>query len=119
MISIELKDLRLQAHHGLYAGEHKTGNTYHVDLSVKYDEGLRTFESLENTINYVKLYEIVSQRMKTSTHLLERLCDDIAKEIKFQYPFIKEINISVYKLQPPIENFEGRVGVTLHKIYEV
>lgn len=119
MISIELKDVRIQAYHGLYDDELKTGNTYQVDLSVKYDEGLRTFEDLESTINYVKLYEIVSVRMQSSTHLIERLCHDIAKDIKLQYPFILEIMISLYKLQAPIENFEGRVGVTLHKIYNV
>jgi dihydroneopterin aldolase len=119
MISIELKDVYIHANHGLYKGESKTGNGYQLDLSVNYDEGSKKFEKLESTINYVRLYEIVKQRMKIPTPLLEQLCDEIIQEIKTQYPFVQEVRLSLYKLQAPIENFEGRVGVTLHKIFNV
>jgi dihydroneopterin aldolase len=119
MISIELKDVKFFAHHGLYEGELKTGNIYEINLCVKYDEGSRTFEKLESTINYVELYEILRQRMHKPTALLEELCDGILKEIKLRYPHISEATISVYKLQAPIENFEGRVGVTLCKMFNV
>jgi len=117
MISIELKDVRIQANHGLYPGESKTGNVYQINLCVKYEEGHIIFDTLQSTINYVELYEIVRQRMQLPTALLEKLCDDILQQIKFQYPFITEATISLYKIQAPIENFEGRVGVTLHKIF--
>ena len=119
MISIELKDVRLYARHGFYKDEPRTGNIYHVDLCVKYEEGNTKFHTLADTINYVELYEIVRQRMEASTHLLEKLCDEIVQQIKLQYPFIAEAMISVYKIQAPIENFEGKVGVTLHKIFDV
>lgn len=117
MISIELKDVRIQATHGLYKGESKTGNTYQCDLSVQYDEGDRNFREVESTINYVTLYEIVRQRMETPTHLLEQLCVEIIQEIKLRFAFIKEASISIYKLHAPIENFEGKVGVTLNKVF--
>ena len=117
MICIELKDVRLYARHGFYKEETKTGNVYHVDLCVKYEEGNAKFNSLTDTIDYVKLYDIVSQRMQTPAPLLERLCAEIIQQIKTQYPFIAEAMISVYKIQAPIENFEGKVGVSLHKIF--
>lgn len=117
MISIELKDVRLQARHGLYKGESKIGNTYQIDLCVKFEEGSITFNKLGDTINYVELYEIVKRGMKEPAHLLEKLCDDIIQQIKLQYPFIAEATISLYKMHAPIENFEGRVGVTLRKIF--
>ena len=117
MISIELKDVLIQANHGLYQGESKTGNIYHIDLSVQYDEGSSTFDKLQDTINYVELYEIVKQRMRVPTPLLEKLCDRIIRQIKIQYPFITEARISLYKIQAPVENFEGKVGVILHKIF--
>jgi 7,8-dihydroneopterin aldolase/epimerase/oxygenase len=119
MISIELKDVRMQAHHGLYKGESKTGNIYEIDLCVKYEEGQRIFDELRSTINYEELYEIVKQQMQVPTPLLEKLCDGIIQQIRFQYPFIAEVSISVYKIQAPIENFEGRIGVTLYKIFSV
>ena len=119
MISIELKDIRLHANHGIYEGEDKTGNGYHIDLSVKYDESNTDFTSLANTINYVELYDILKQRMQSRSGLLEKLCAGVIQQIYLRFPFISEVTISVYKIQAPIENFEGKVGVTLHKMFNV
>lgn len=115
MLSIELKDLVIHARHGLYPGESTTGNVYHIDLSVAYDERGITFDSILNTIDYVKLYDIVRQRMQDSSALLEKLCSDIIQQIKDNYPQVAEVVLSVYKIQAPIENFEGKVGVTLQR----
>lgn len=117
MTSIELKDIRLHGRHGLYEGESKTGNLYHIDLAVKFDEANEHIKSLRQTINYVRLYDILKQRMQTPVALLETIGDEIVQQIKNEYPIVKEILISIYKMQPPIENFEGKVGVTLHKIF--
>ncbi|MBC7830011.1 MAG: dihydroneopterin aldolase [Chitinophagaceae bacterium] len=119
MITIELKDVRIQAHHGLYKGESKTGNIYHIDLCVTFKEGNTGFDKLSDTIDYVELYEIVKQRMQEPAHLLEKLCDEMIERIRLKYPFITEASISMYKIHPPIENFEGKVGVTLYKIFDV
>lgn len=115
MISIELKDVRIQAQHGLHKGESITGNEYHIALCVRYEEGSTVFDRLKDTINYVELYEIVKQRMQFPTHLLEKLCVEILQQVKLQFPFILDATVSVYKIQAPIENFEGKVGVTLYK----
>jgi len=117
MVSIQLKDVKLLAHHGLYPDESKTGNIYHIDLSVNYDEGNMKFDSIEDTIDYVALYEIIKLRMQSTTALLEKLCDEIIQQIKMQYPFVTEVVISVKKIQAPIENFEGKVGVTFRKVF--
>ena len=117
MISIELKDIRLHGSHGVYHGESKTGNLYQVDLCVKYEEGGANFHTLNDTISYVELYDILRQRMQFPTPLLEKLRIEIIGQIKHQYPFIAEAMISIYKLQAPIQNFEGKVGVSLHKIF--
>jgi dihydroneopterin aldolase len=117
MTSIELKDIILHGSHGVYDGESKTGNTYQVDLCVKYEEGNTDFNTLSDTISYVQLYDILRQRMQSPTALLEKLCTEIILQIKQQFPFIAEAMISIYKLQAPIQNFEGKVGVSLHKIF--
>lgn len=115
MLSIELKDVRIHARHGLYPGEASTGNVYHVDLAVVYDETGLTFDSIDNTINYVQLYDIIKQRMQDASALLEKICSDIVQQIKHDFPMVKEVVLSVYKIQAPIENFEGKVGVTLQR----
>lgn len=118
MVVIELQQVRLQAFHGVYAGEQKTGSLYEINVKVSYEEGDTTFDDLKNTINYVEILEIVKQRMRIPTGLLEKVADDIIRTIKQQYPFSTGISFSIYKLDAPVENFQGKIGVTLHKKFD-
>ena len=83
-----------------------------------YDEKDRPFESLETIVNYVNLFAIVKQRMHQPSPLLEKIADEIIGKIKVQYPFIREVILSIYKLQAPIGNFQGKAGMTLHKKFD-
>lgn len=118
MVSIEIRNLILHAYHGVYEDEHKTGSAYEVNLEVNFDENGREFESLEDTINYEDLLDIVKQRMMVRNTLLEKVADGIIRKIKHQCPRALEIRLSIYKLQPPVENFHGRLGVTMHKRFD-
>jgi dihydroneopterin aldolase len=119
MVTIELRDIRLNAYHGIYEGEQKTGSPYDVNIKVIYNEDATHFDKLENTINYVAVFGIIRERMKIPTPLLEKVALGMIEEIKQRWPFIVEVMVSVYKLEPPIENFQGRVGVTIHKQFNV
>lgn len=118
MVSIELHNLRLHAYHGLYPGEEKTGSAYEVNIKVSYDEGAAQFDDIRNTINYVEVFEIVKSRMAVPTPLLEKVAEGIIRRIKHQYPFSTEVVISIYKLEPPIENIQGKIGITMRKEWE-
>lgn len=115
MLTIHLKDLHFFAFHGVYEGEEKVGSDYELHLNVSYEEKKIKFDSLRNVLNYAELYEIVNKRMAMPTPLLEEVAESIIRKIRHEYSFVKEISISIFKLQPPIENFQGKVGVTLHK----
>ena len=73
---------------------------------------------LTNFSNYVNLFAIVKQRMHQPSPLLEKIADEIIGKIRVQYPFIREVIISIYKLQAPIGNFQGKAGMTLHKKFD-
>jgi dihydroneopterin aldolase len=115
MITVQLHDVKINAAHGIYDGEESLGNPYIINLDVTYDEGTGDLEKISNTIDYVDLFEIVKNRMMIPTGLLEKLCDSIIRHLRHQYPFIKEVNLSIYKLQAPIRNFHGKVGVSMNK----
>jgi dihydroneopterin aldolase len=115
MVSVELKNIRIYAFHGIYEGENRTGSPYEVGVKVCYEEGKADFSDINDTINYADLFSIVKQRMLVPTPLLEKVADGIIRRIKHQYPNIREVILSIYKLEAPIENFEGKVGVTMHK----
>jgi len=118
MVVIEVNQVKLHAFHGIYEEEKLTGSNYEVSVQVTYEEGDSTFDDLKNTINYVEILEIVKQRMRIPTGLLEKVADDIIRTIKQQYPFSTGISFSIYKLDAPVENFQGKIGVTLHKKFD-
>lgn len=119
MVTIELQNIRLHAFHGVYEGEQKTGSPYDVSIKVVYDEGSSQFDNLENTINYVAVFAIIRERMTVRMPLLEKVALGMISAIKQRWPFVVEVMVSVWKLEPPIENFQGRVGVTIHKQFNV
>ena len=118
MVSIELQNIRLHAFHGLYEGEKKTGSIYDLSIKISFDEEKSDFEDLKDTINYEDVFAIVKQRMQIPTPLLEKVADGIILRIKLQFPLTREIILSIFKLQAPIENFEGKIGVTIHKRFD-
>jgi len=118
MVTVELNNIILQGHHGVYEEERKLVNTFEVSLSVSYDEKNTVFEGIGSTINYVELYDIVKQKMHAPGLLLEKICQGIIAKIKNQYAEVKEVRISIYKIQAPMQNFQGKAGVTLYKKFD-
>jgi dihydroneopterin aldolase len=113
MLCVELLDLSFYAFHGVYPGEAKIGNDYLVNVWVTYNEELVDLTDLSSVINYEQVYDIVKRRMAIPSPLLEEVAHTIIMKVRHQYPMISEMKISIYKLNPPIENFQGRVGVTI------
>ena len=65
----------------------------------------------------VVLFNIVKQHMQERTSLLEMVAEKICYTIKDRFPVITEIKIDIYKCSPPIENFQGKTGITMQKTY--
>lgn len=113
--TIELKSVIFFAYHGLHAEERKTGNEYEVDLSVKYNGVGKKITKIEETINYVKLFEIVKQEMEQPRNLLETVAISITEKIQEQFSQAKEVEVRINKKNPPIINFSGSVAVIYSK----
>ncbi|MEP7278405.1 MAG: dihydroneopterin aldolase [Bacteroidota bacterium] len=118
MLTVHLSGLRFFAHHGIYDGEPETGGEFEVDVQVKYDEKAIKFDALKNVLSYEDLYHIVKKRMIVPTPLVEAVAESIIHKIRHEYSYVKEVNISIFKLQAPIEQFQGKVGITLQKKFD-
>jgi 7,8-dihydroneopterin aldolase/epimerase/oxygenase len=112
MLTIHLHNLQFKSFHGLYAEEKILGNHFEVNLTVKYQPKKLPIQSIEQTINYQNVFEIVEQQMSTPTALLETLVVAIANEILKQFSMAKEVDICIAKKNPPIPNFIGNVAVS-------
>ena len=118
MLTIQLHHLIFFAHHGIHEEELLTANSFEVNLDVVFDEKKSKFDSLDETLDYVTLYDIVKKQMQIPTPLLEKICKEIIGKIKKGFPIIREIEISIKKLNMPIENFHGSVGVKMKKKFK-
>jgi dihydroneopterin aldolase len=116
MITIKLNQLRFFAHHGMYEEEKKVANEFDVDLEVSF-EAKETITSINESINYVKLFELVKKYMLLEQRLIETIAMNIANAIHEQYTHVKKISITITKKYPPVINFSGNVAVSYVKEY--
>ena len=116
-MTIELRDLHFFAYHGLYAEEKKTGNEFEINLLVTYNSITGTIKNLSETVNYSALYNILKSEMQKPRGLLETFVMEVAETIYAAFPFIKKVDLTITKIQPPIAGFTGSVGVKYLKEY--
>ncbi len=114
MFTINLHHLIFHSFHGIHEEERIVGNTFEVNVSLSFIAGEK-ITTLQQTINYATVYEIIKQRMQMATPLLETLVQDLTEEIHLSDDRIKSISVSIEKKNPPIANMEGSVSVHYKK----
>lgn len=111
-LQIHLKQVRFFSLHGIYKEETMVGGEFEVNMSVTYVPSDFNFTDISNTLNYVSVYELLAKKMAIPTPLLETIATETATEILQQFPLSTAVFISIDKINPPIEKFQGRVGVS-------
>jgi 7,8-dihydroneopterin aldolase/epimerase/oxygenase len=111
LMTIEVKDMRVFAGHGVHSEEAVAGNEFLVSVSVSFQPDGK-INSLAGTVDYVKVAEIIRTEMKERKHLLETLAQNIAASLRSTFSNVKKVTVNIQKLTPPINNFSGVVGVT-------
>ena len=117
-MTIELKGLRFFAEHGMYAEERKVGNQFEIDLEVSYKAPKHVITTMEETVNYVEIYRIVEERFSEYKNLLETCAMEICEALHEHFSEIRKISIHIKKINPPITNFTGSVGVAYSKEFK-
>ena len=109
---IYLRNVRFHAYHGVLEQENTVGNDYLVNLSLEYDfsRAMQTDE-LSGTINYAEVYELLKREMAKPSKLLEHVAGRIGDSLFAAYPSIKEIQLSVTKINPPMGADSDGAGV--------
>ena len=101
---IVLKNIRFYAQHGVLAQERETGGEFNV--------------SIDDTLNYAKLFEIIKNEMQKPSFLLEHVAGRIGQSIFNQMPKTDSIDITISKINPPIGADIDFASVELHLIGE-
>lgn len=112
--SISLKDIKVYAYHGCLNEEAQIGSWYRVDLTIWADlHSSIESDELSDTIDYVRLNQIVVQQMAIRAKLLENVAGRILQVIKTEFQQIKQVEIEVAKINPPLGGDVAQVSVKI------
>jgi 7,8-dihydroneopterin aldolase/epimerase/oxygenase len=112
--SIEITSLRLFGAHGIYYEETLVQNEFELNVRMKYfPEAI--IENIDQTLDYVKAFQVIKTEFDTPTPLLETLAQMIAVKLKEVFPVIHFLEVHIIKLHAPITSFTGEVGIRYQK----
>ncbi|GMN10017.1 dihydroneopterin aldolase [Croceitalea sp. MTPC9] len=114
MGKIKLNNIRVHAWHGCLKEESIIGSDYRVDLEVSADLSKPSMsDSLSDTVDYVHLNNIVKEEMAIKSKLLEHVAKRILNRIFSEIEAIKNAEVSVSKINPPIGGDVESVSVVI------
>ena len=113
---IELEDMEFYAGHGCYSLEQIVGNRFRVNLSIEADLTVpMQSDDVTTTVNYLSVYEMVEQEMKTTSHILEYVASRILDRLLREFSAVESATIKISKMSPPLGGKVDRVSVTIKK----
>ena len=114
LVKILLDNIRLSSPTGWYNEEEMAGNDLEIDLTITI-KVKKEITTLSETLDYVSVYEVMRKQCSINHFLLEKLALAIMDDVAELDGRVKKINISIKKLNPPIPNFIGNVGILRSK----
>lgn len=115
-MQIILKDLILFGYHGVNPLEKKVGTPFSMNIIIDLVAN-QNIISVEDTLDYAKVYETVKREFNQVEDLLEVLLERIISAIQQLSNQITFIDITLEKLNAPIPCFKGKVGVRITKSF--
>jgi 7,8-dihydroneopterin aldolase/epimerase/oxygenase len=113
---ITLNKIRCYAFHGCLKEEGIIGSDYLVNLKVKANlKKSSETDDLNDTVDYVKLNQIVVNEMNTRSKLLEEVAQRILCEIFKELSMVEKAWVEVSKINPPLGGDVEMVTIKLSK----
>ncbi|MBK5272756.1 MAG: dihydroneopterin aldolase, partial [Bacteroidia bacterium] len=78
LITISLNNVRFRAFHGIHPEEREKGNDFVVNMQAGFQPNTGIVTSLDDTIDYAILFDIIKTTMQEPVDLLETLVQHIA-----------------------------------------
>ena len=104
--TLKINDLQIWAHHGWYAEERIIGGLFRVDVIIGLDL-VSTSLQLSDTVDYQDVVDLTSEVMKNEYKLIEESCHAIYEAIGTLSQKIKSLEVTVTKLNIPINNLDS------------
>lgn len=108
-MQIILQDIILFGYHGVHSLENAVGTSFKIDLTIDMKD--MPITSLDDTIDYEKVFLLLKNEFEKTEKLLEVLSERIIQAICLTFKGIIQIEITILKINPHIPSFQGTVGV--------
>ncbi len=120
MGQIALEGMEFFAYHGHFDEEQKIGNKYSIDVTIDTDLSTpANSDSLKDTIDYGKIYQMVHIVMQKKHRLLEHVGHEIIDAIKANFNKIERIEVVVSKYNPPIGGVCNKAKIKLEEKFKI
>ena len=114
METILIEGIRLYAYHGCMKEEAAIGGNYIVDISIEADlKKASSSDRLNDTIDYVSVFEVVKKEMAIPSKLIEHVAKRILDRLKKKFPKTGYMQVKVAKLNPPVSGEVEKVSVLI------
>lgn len=101
--TVSLEGLEFFAYHGIYDFERKEGNTFWIDIYMTKSYDSKQETTLDNTIDYEKVYTIIDKIMQQPEPLIETVAQKTVAVITKAFPALESMRLKIKKNKPPIK----------------
>ena len=116
MHTVEVEGIQCFSYHGCMGEEAVLGGKYIIDVSLKTDfSKAAATDELIDTIDYVRVEEIVEQEMSIRSKLIEHVGQRIVNKFKSEFPTLITAKVKVRKLNPPIQGYVKEVAIIIEE----
>lgn len=114
-MTVFVKGLRMEAHHGVLPQERVVGNTFDLDIELRAEATSAAMEcdELDGTIDYGEVVAIARAEMAEPSKLLEHVAGRIRRALVARWPQITGGSVRLTKLTPPLGVETAGTGVVL------
>ena len=110
---ITVEGIRVFAYHGHLPEEAKLGGHFIVNIWVTADTTkVEKSDDLSDTVDYVKIIEIVKQQMAIRSDMIEHPARKIVDAI-LPLQKVQNVKVEVQKITPPIDATFDKISVTI------
>jgi dihydroneopterin aldolase len=100
---VSLEGVRFYAYHGFYPEEQVLGTEFIVDIDTEMEVYMAGGDDISSTVNYERLFQIVSDEMRTPKKLIETVAHGILQQIRHEFLAVKNIRVVIRKMHPPLK----------------
>ena len=112
---IQIEGIKLFAYHGHLPEEAVLGGHFIVNVYVNSDTSeVEKSDDLEDTVDYVKLINIVEEQMAIRSNMIEHVAARIADQI-LTLDYVHNVEVEVEKLNVPIDSVFTKISAKIKR----